>query len=98
MSLPIFHTNNTDMMLMQTKWSSQINPVLANAVVNGQMLKSVQLASGANTINHKLDRQMQGWFITDVNAAATIYRSQPFNTKTLTLTSSAPAVVDIWVF
>ena len=48
--------------------------------------------------NHGLQQTMQGWMITDINAAATVYRSQPLNDKTLTLTSSAACTVDLVVF
>jgi len=82
----------------QTIWASQIEPVLSNPVNNISMLKAITLASGANVINHKLGRKPQGWIITDINAAATIYRSQPFNDLTLTLTSNAVATINLGVF
>jgi hypothetical protein len=41
---------------------------------------------------------MQGWMITDINAAAAIYRSAPLNNLTLTLNASAACIVNIGVF
>lgn len=96
--LPIYQDSNKNMMLQQTNWASQINPILNNPLVNGQLLKNIEIVAGSNVINHLLSRQMQGYFVTNANAAATIYRSQPFNTQTLTLVSSAPVTIDLWVF
>jgi hypothetical protein len=98
MSLPIFQDPNRNFMLMQTGWSSQLNPWLQNPMGQGVYLEGVALANGTTQINHKLDRMMQGWMITDINGAATIYRSQPLNSKTLTLTSNAAVTVNLYVF
>ena len=83
---------------MQSIWKSQIDPLLAIPMLKGAQLKAIALASGVNTINHKLSRVQQGYFITDQDAASSIYRSQPFNDKTLVLTSSGTCTVNIWVF
>jgi hypothetical protein len=64
----------------------------------GVYLEGVNLINGVTQINSKLDRIMQGWMITDINGAATIYRSQPLNSKTLTLTSNAAVTVNLYVF
>lgn len=83
---------------MQTIWKSQIDPVLSNTLVQGSQLKNVTIVSGSNVLNHLLGQVQQGWIITDINSAVTLYRSTPFNDKTLTLTSSGPAVVSLWVY
>lgn len=83
---------------MQTKWKSEIDPVLINPIVNGLPLAGVFLLNGTTTINHKLGRKMIGWFLTDQNAGTTIFRSAPLNDKTLTLTAGANVTVDLWVF
>lgn len=83
---------------MQTRWASIINPFLANPILSVQTLQAVSLINGVTTINHKLGQVQQGWFIIDINGAATVYRSQPFNDKTLVLTSNAAVTVNIGVF
>lgn len=98
MSLPIYQSQVPELLLLQTQWTSQLNPLLANPLVNGILLKNVSLANGVTTVNHLLGRKMQGWFITDINGAASVYRSQPFNSLTLTLTSSAQVTVSLYVF
>lgn len=79
-------------------WASAINPLLASATASARFLSNVPLAVGANTISHGLGRNLQGWIITDLNGAATIYRSQPLNAFTLTLTSSAAVTISLELF
>lgn len=98
MSLALFQTDNRDLSLLQTSWKAAIDPLLSNPLLNGIFLKGIILAASSNTINHLLGRKPQGYLITDINAAATIYRSQPYNNLTLILTSSAVATVSIYVF
>lgn len=100
MALPIQQTNILDLSLMQKTWSAQLNPVLGNPSTNPTLLTGIVLVSGSNVINHKLGQKMQGWKITDIDAAITIYRpdSAPFNDKTLTLVASGMATVNLEVF
>lgn len=83
---------------MQTTWATQLEPLLSFPPNNGLLIKNLALVTGANSINHKLQRLPQGWMIIDQNAVATFYRSQPLNNLTLTLTSSATVTVSLWVF
>jgi hypothetical protein len=84
--------------LMQTKWASILNPIIASPTNNISILKNIQLKNGANMINHLLGKLPQGWLILDIDGAATIYRSQPFNDLILTLTSNAAVTVTLGVF
>ena len=85
---------------MQTKWASQLNPVLANLLVKGQLLQSQKLINGTTVINHKLGRNPQGWFLVAPQASASVYQApqQPNPTLTLTLISNAAVTTDLWVF
>ena len=101
MSLPIFQTSSKDLSLLQTKWSGMLNPLLASPMAGGQLLQKVSLKAGSNTINHGLASTLQGWYLTRIRASATVYDTQdsnPIPSKTLLLTASAPAIVDIFVF
>lgn len=84
--------------LAQTQWASQLNPLIKNQLTQGILLTNISLINGVSVINHLLGRMQVGWLITDLNAAAIIYRSQPLNDKTLTLTSDAACVANIWMF
>lgn len=96
MSTPL--SSNLPWGLANNKWAQSLNPIVASPISSASILQSISLTTGANTINHGLGRTMQGWFITDVNGVAIIYRSQPLNASTLTLTSSASVIVNIGVF
>lgn len=82
---------------MINKWASQLNPVIANLLLQGQPLTSIKLLSGVpRVLNHSLGRNQMGFFITDINASANIFRTQPFNSSTLTLQSSADVTINLW--
>lgn len=98
MQLPFFKSADPVLELLQTKWRSILNPLIAVPMNSGFQIDGVVLSASANVINHRLGRVQQGWIITDLNASTTIYRSQAFNDKTLTLTSSNAATINIWVF
>lgn len=101
MALPIFQSSSRELLLLQTGWASQIDPVLQLPLNSGVLLKSVVLASGPNTINHTLGRKLQGWILTRVRSSATVYDTQDTNsqpTLTLQLTASAGVTVDLFVF
>jgi hypothetical protein len=98
MSLPYFQSTIREFTMLETQWKSQLDPVIANPTTNPLILKNISVTSGSNVINHKLGRTQQGWFIVDINAPVTLYRSQPFNDLTLTLTSSGSAVISLAVF
>lgn len=99
--LPIFQTQVRELSQMQTKWASQLNPVVANPMVLGQQLKQVQLAIGDNVINHGLGRTLQGWLPVRQRASANLFDKQDSNQMqqlTLVLNSDAVVSVDLWVY
>ena len=85
---------------ISSKWKSQLDPVLANLLINGQLLTNQVLINGTTVISHKLGRTPQGWFLVSPKAAALVYQaeSQPNPTLTLSLTSDADVITNIWVF
>lgn len=98
MALNLFKSPDQTFMLMQKQWTSQLNPLLAVSLTQGNLLSNIKLINGVNTFNHYLGRQQIGWMISDQNALASIYRSQPFNSQTLTLTSDAAVTLSLWIF
>jgi len=95
--LPIFQSSE-QFLNMQTQWAAALNPWLLNPMAKGIFLNDVTLKAGANSINHLLQRMQQGWAIVDIQNPITVYRSQPFNATTLTLTSSGAGTVSLYVF
>jgi hypothetical protein len=66
-------------------------------LANGEDLGQLVLASGANVVNHKLQRVPQGFLILDQNANASVYRTAATD-RTVTLTASAAVTVKVWVY
>lgn len=83
---------------MANRWATILDPLLKNPVSNGIFLNNISILVGDNVINHLLQRKQQGYIIVDQTAMGSIYRSQPFNGLTLTLTSSTVMNVSLYVF
>lgn len=79
-------------------WASSLNPLIANPINNAKILNGVTLSVGTNIINHGLGMVLNGWFLTDIRGPATVYRSAPMNSTTLTLTSDAEVICNLGVF
>lgn len=94
MALPLLKSFD----LFQNQWKSILDPVVANPITQGLQLSAVALTTAATTVPHTLGRTQQGWFITDINAAATVFRTGDFNKDNMVLTASAACTVAIWVY
>lgn len=79
-----------------------IEPLLQSEIVNGVLLKNVQLvAARTNSIDHKLGRILRGWAVVRRRADSSVWDEQDgnrFENRTLLLRCSADVVVDLWVF
>ena len=70
-------------------------------ILQGNILTNISLKAASNSIPHKLNRLLTGWIVIRQRASAIIYDTQDTNTQPtvfLKLTSSAPVVVDLYVF
>lgn len=101
MLLPSFNTPDRILSQLQTQWTSILNPVLSNPSIQTSILKRVALATGINTINHLLGKNLTGWRIVRQRALASIYDQQDGNARpelTLILITDQPVVIDLEVF
>lgn len=100
MGLPYYKSDDQSFTLLQTAWASQINPVLANPLVNGIFQKNVVLTPGINVINHKLGRALQGYVITGMHNIFSQIFDTTSNTPNLTLNlnSSVATSIDLYCF
>lgn len=95
MALPLLKSFD----LFQNQWKSILDPIVANPIIQGVAITSIQLdANTPKSIPTTLSRVQQGWFLTDLLSEATVWRTQPFNSTTLTLQSNADTTINIWVF
>lgn len=101
MKLPLIHSTDTELNLIQTKWKSLIDPILGNPLIDGRLIKGVNLINGTTIINHLLGRDLVGYIIVGINGIAEIFDNQASNQTpdlTLSLTSNAAVTVNLWVF
>ena len=99
MQLPYLQSDNQILNQLQMKWRAILNPALEVSIINGIQL-SLSLVRGPNTINHKLQRTMQGFIITDLTGPAVIWRTQPMNQTTLSVicSSTVNVTAGMWVY
>jgi len=90
---------------VQSNIANTLNPVLKSLIVDGVLVKDVNLVSGVNRVSHTLARVPEGWLIVDRNATATIFKTIPTtaantitDSSTISLTSSGTVRVSIWFF
>lgn len=101
MSLPIYQTSDKNFSLMQTQWSSQLNPIIGASLPAGHVIPNVVLNIGNTSINHLLGKNLTGWFLVRQRSAAQVYDAQDGNQQsalTLILVSNAKVTVDVFVF
>lgn len=85
----------------QTKWAATLNPIVSNPLVSGLILSNIKVTTGANTINHLLGRDLQGYIVILNSASITYYDSQATNQRpqlTLILNASGDATISLYVF
>lgn len=68
-----------------------------NPVLDFVRVETVGLVVGSNVIPHKLNRMPRGWWLTALDAAATVHEVTR-TASSLTLASTATATVDIYLF
>ena len=90
---------------VQTNVANTLTPVLKSLIVDGVLIKDIDLVSGVNRINHTLGRVPEGWIIVDRNTTATVFKTIPTtaantitDSSTISLTSSGTVKVSIWFF
>lgn len=86
---------------LQQNINSQLNQIIANPIVSGNIINNVVLAVGDNTINHMLGRNLQGWIIILKSANSNIFDKQSTNSTpnlTLVLNSSGIVTISLYVF
>jgi hypothetical protein len=86
---------------MLTTWAQQLNPIIANPILNNGLLQNIVLKTGTNVINHKLGRKLIGWQTTRVRQPVGLHDEQDTNQTpqlTLVLVSDADVTIDLVVF
>lgn len=94
-----FTSENAELTQLQSKLQEFFAPLLSNPTLDGTLLTGVVLAVGENKVEHKLQRPPIGWLVVGKNATCDIWEpSKDLSRAFLTLQSSAPVTVNLWVF
>src|ERR1035438_7179512 len=94
----VINTQDSDLATVQRNLVRVLQPVFNTPTLGGNLLIGQTLSVGANSINHGLGRNLNGWQIVRQRAQANIWDSQDANKTpnlTLALNSSAAVVVDL---
>lgn len=94
-------SSNLPWELANNKWAGTLNPLLANPIVNGSLLKNISVTTGANSIAHGLQRKLQGYIVVLNSANVTFYDTQATNQMPdiyLVLHASGAATISLYVF
>lgn len=78
-------------------WTNQLT---TNPLLSGTLIENITITTGNNVINHKLNRNIRGWIVTDTDSNITLYKAstQTIPTRTLTLVSSGNGTVSLYIF
>lgn len=85
---------------LQSNAEEVLNALTTSPFVNG-IFVTATIGTGDTVIQHKLQRDYQGWVVTDIDASSTIYRSPTVNNnknRQLILIASATANVTLYIF
>lgn len=82
---------------LQTRLNEFFTQFIDNPLLNGVLLKQIELDTTAVNVDHKLGRECQGWIIINKNADANVWQTGATKSA-ITLKANVGVVVDLWVF
>ena len=95
------NTPNRILNMIQDNIANIVEPIASSPILDNVILEKVSLKTGSNSVVHKLNRKVIGWFIIRQRSAGTVYDTQDTNPDPqiyLRLTASANIVVDLYIF
>ena len=84
---------------LQANIAQAITPAINCPLIDGVLIKDVDLTTSSRDISHGLGRPYQGWLVVDIDANQKVYSvSNNKKDRLLTLKASGATRVSIWVF
>lgn len=72
---------------------------LSSSIINGTLLENLSVDTTATNIAHKLGRSYRGYLVCRCSALVTVSdQVSEDNSLFIKITSSAPAIISLWVF
>lgn len=81
---------------LQAAVRDAFKPLTSNQLLDGVLIKGIAISS-TKVIPHGLQRAVQGWIVTRIKSSAVIYEVKS-DDSFITLTSTSPAVIDLYIF
>jgi hypothetical protein len=75
-----------------------INQIKLVPFLSGNAVSDIVITTSGLTVAHELGRIPQGYFITAINANATVWQTQASDDRFLYLDASATVTISIWVY
>lgn len=99
-ALTKLNTESRELNATQANSQQALSVLLKNPLANGVLLEGIKLVAGANSIEHKLLREVRGYLVVSSTATSTFHDDIQTKATDLkfTLTSSAATTVSLWVF
>lgn len=84
--------------LFHTRLKAELDPLLANLLVQGNLVPSVILAAGNNQVAHKLQRVPYGCFPVYQTSPGSFFNYKPSDKNFIYLNASGSFTVSLWTF
>jgi hypothetical protein len=101
-SFRLFSTDDRDIMALQANMRDFANDITALNILNYVLIRDINLVTGQiNKINHKLNRNIIGYYVVRKNVAADIWDEQNQNNlpkSTLDLQTNADCKISLIIF
>ena len=98
-------TDDDSIESVQNSLENSFRSVEACPLLDGHLLEDIELPNGITDVDHKLGRELKGWFLTRTRnlAGGDICDKQSLHNETdkilrLSSTYAATITVDLWVF
>lgn len=88
-----------DLNTIQDNVGSILDILTSNILSEAQLIEGIDLVSGDNNVNHKLNRKINGYIVVKKSAAVDIYdKTSDIPNRLLVLNSSGTATISLIVF
>jgi hypothetical protein len=94
------YSNDFEVNRLQSNVAEILDALTSSEFVNGTFIKKTILTTDT-VIEHKLQREYEGWVVTDIDGSAIIYRSSTtnnFKQRQLILKASVQVNATIYIF
>ena len=93
---------NSNITQTQSNVNTALKQIANSAIIDGVLIKNIDLGTADTIVNHKLGREPLGWIVVRKNEAGEVYESSTVNKnrdKFLTLRgSTATTDTNFWIF